>query len=91
MVDDLGADPCLAAVQCVQAMGQRAFVLQNRLAAAYEPARNKVDARGRGAGQVHFVAIHTPGSDLRPGGGVVIPGQQVVYDSLVGQCSCAIK
>ncbi len=53
VVDDLGADPCLAAVQCVQAMGQRAFVLQNRLAAAYEPARNKVDARGRGAGQVH--------------------------------------
>lgn len=49
MVDDLGADPGLAAVQCVQAMGQRAFVPQNRLAAAYEPARNKVDARGRGA------------------------------------------
>ena len=72
-------------MQCVQAMGQRAFVLQNRLTAADQPARNKVDARGRGAGQVHFVAIHTPGSDLRPGGGVVITGQQVVYDSLVGQ------
>lgn len=49
------------------------------------PPAIKLMRAGRGAGQVHFVAIHTPGSDLRPGGGVVITGQQVVYDSLVGQ------